>query len=228
MKLDCMRVRRHIQACLDRDEGGLTDRDALHLESCTRCGALLRSNSHFSRGLRHAADSAAAELESPSWGKILAGAASARSSAASPGSPQTEASGHPEGPGIEPAAARAEGDPKKGRLLSGRGLMRLLPTWATTTAAKAALVAIVLCAGVILGYREYRFAAARSTVRSSTTEFVNAIFSSSIFTASSEPPALPGAVEADAGWFNATDSTVVLPPPPPAAATSAQSPPASR
>lgn len=174
----CWRVRRHLRR-LDHEEGGLADRDALHLARCPSCSGFVRGYLRFGRELRREADAAVAELGTPNWERILAQAETA--------SPLPAVGGAP-----FPAALRS-------RLGRGRAAV-----------AKAALIAAVLCLGALLGYREYRFAAARSFVRSSTTEFVSGIFASSIFEASSAPTSLTGAIEVDTAWFDATDA----PPPP--------------
>ena len=122
-----------------------------------------------------------------------------------------------------PAAAGANGARSRHAHPFGGGVARRLPAWTSTVAARAALLAVVLCLGALFGYREYRAAAARSFVRSSTTEFVDAIFASSIFSAS--PPAAPSqGTAADAAWFDATSPSAQLPLPP-VSAGARQTPP---
>lgn len=205
MIIDCLRVRHRIQGRLDRGEGALTDRDALHLQSCARCGGLLRGYSLFGRELRRQAGIAVAESGVPRWDGIFAAARV------------------PAGSAAVPAAARANGARSRHAHPFGGGVARRLPAWTSTVAARAALLAVVLCLGALFGYREYRAAAARSFVRSSTTEFVDAIFASSIFSAS--PPAAPSqGTAADAAWFDATSPSAQLPLPP-VSAGARQTPP---
>lgn len=185
MNRDCRTVRNHIQERLDCGEGGLTDRDALHLQGCPACSGLLRGYSSFRRELRRRAE-AASGADAPQWDSVFAAArgVAPRSAATVAGGP----AGGGSGTAVRPP---------------GRGVARHRPRLPVAMAA-----VLVLCLGVLVGHGEYRRAATHNFVRANTTEFVDTIFASSLFSASARSVS---GNEADAGWFDAT-AELALPP----------------
>lgn len=227
MIVDCLRVRRHIQVRFDGGESSLTDRDALHIRSCPRCCGLFRRYSRFASKLRARAASSLSGLGAPDWQGVFAAA----SDSAPHGSLSNGA--------VAETGRESELTRTRTRLSEGRGRAQrikehairafgVLPAWTRSTSARAALLALALCLGGFLGYRQYRIATARSFVRENTSEFVDTILSSSIFQASPETAGPPGAVAVDSAWFDATDSNVELPLPPPGSATGDTATPSPR
>lgn len=195
MSASCRKVQQRIDFYFDENDanGGISDYDLIHIHNCRGCGEYYRGYSRFSGALKSSALEAIEEMGEPDWRAFLAAGPGAGATAGLPSASSDSAAEH----------------------------SRRLPRWATGIAAKAAVLAAIVGLGALVGYDQYRMASARSYVRANTTEFVNAIFASSLF---STDPQSSTPVEPTMGWFDATTITSDLPLPTEVAGSSGGTP----